>query len=593
MSQWRIKRIWGQVLWARVSLLAITGLMMTCLPLGSSEHHPLSSNSVIEENIRVIKGQTVDTVRREKHRPIAQTRIRSNLKNAALNTSLDHGTDTDGYASTIALKHDEKVIVGEKFIPATDNAFNTNETLDGSGYGLASTWWQGCTSTPFTGGTYDCDRRLNYGTFTLNSPSKLNAVHIWIGGFNNWGLPGEPYLKLEIYLGNSTSSATSSALIATSDQTLVPNSYPTGAERTFTFANSVALSANTPYTIRIFVPSGTRGDLGASQAYALYGATLTQQVAAYNDTALLDPCSDILAGKDGCGALNNRTPVILIHGIHGNQTSFGFDTTAQPNTEYFKNLVTYLNKSNSYNLGFKTYRFHYVSDKYSIWEIAEALRQRIDEMDGAAGRPDFRNKPIIIIAHSMGGIITRQYLLLKTQSGNDPRYTNRLAGERVIKLITLATPHHGTYSANGLARTKRFASFLSPLKAVEAAGVFYLADTAYWTSQGCPACILDLQHANRGALLWDNSDNRWSASYLSALSYLEPSESNFHLPTNSYYNQKIFAYWGEYSVTDTAWQTLKSVKDAKSIKDFIGKFKANGTLTAYEAAISASKHPKR
>ena len=201
-------------------------------------------------------------------------------------------------AMTGESQHNGKIIVGRQFATGTDEAFYTRGTLDGSGYGPAyysgqstdiGAWWQDCESTPFTGGRVDCDRRYNYGTFTLTSAAELNAVHVWIGGFNNWGLPSEPYLKMEIYLGDPISSATSNALLATSNQTLVPNSYPTGAERTFTFANPVALFNGTPYTIRLFVPSGIYGDLGSSRAYALFGVTLAQASTCFTLTTNVNP----------------------------------------------------------------------------------------------------------------------------------------------------------------------------------------------------------------------------------------------------------------------------------------------------------------
>ena len=163
----------------------------------------------------------------------------------------------------------------------------THEILDGSGYGPRyysgqstniGAWWQGCESTPMTSGRYDCDRRYNYGTFTLTVAAELSAVHVWIGGFNNWGLPSEPNLKLEVYLGNPTSSTTPTALLATSNPLVVGNSYPTGSDRSFTFASPVTLSSGTPYTFRLLLPSGIRGDLGASGAYALYGVLFTPTV---------------------------------------------------------------------------------------------------------------------------------------------------------------------------------------------------------------------------------------------------------------------------------------------------------------------------
>jgi uncharacterized repeat protein (TIGR01451 family) len=159
--------------------------------------------------------------------------------------------------------------------------FYTSGTLDGSDYGIRyfggeSTslggFWQGCSGTPFTGNRYDCIRRFNYATFTLPSSTALNSVHVWLGGFNNWGTRFVPSLKAEIYLGDLTVSANAASLIAASEPTLVDNFYPTGTECTFNFATPVTLYGQAPYTLRVYIPSGTFGDLGAGAAFALYGA---------------------------------------------------------------------------------------------------------------------------------------------------------------------------------------------------------------------------------------------------------------------------------------------------------------------------------
>src|SRR5205085_1218829 len=94
---------------------AITCLVMTCLPPGYSEHRPLLSNSIGEEDIRVANGKTVGALASEKQRPTAQTRISSNLKAAVLDTSFDHGTDANDYVSKTSMQRDEKATSGEPF----------------------------------------------------------------------------------------------------------------------------------------------------------------------------------------------------------------------------------------------------------------------------------------------------------------------------------------------------------------------------------------------------------------------------------------------------------------------------------------------
>ena len=105
----------------------------------------------------------------------------------------------------------------------------------------------------------------------------------------------------------------------------------------------------------------------------------------------------------------------MIHGIHGNRKN-GVDTVENPAAnlqfDYFEDLIRYLNSGgDSYNARFRTYSFHYVSERHSTQEIAKALRDRLDE------RPEFHGKRLIIIAHSMGGIVARHYMLQTTNCG--------------------------------------------------------------------------------------------------------------------------------------------------------------------------------
>ena len=103
--------------------------------------------------------------------------------------------------------------------------------------------------------------------------------------------------------------------------------------------------------------------------------------------------------------------------------------------------------------------------------------------------------------------------------------------------------HHGTYGANGLARV--FDEF--PIyKRANATAIFASADAGYWSIRnGCSNCAnpLNTQLPNRGSLLWDNFDNRFSSGLLNLL----PWEIPLDLPTATIYNDKITAYWGEIS----------------------------------------------
>lgn len=87
------------------------------------------------------------------------------------------------------------------------------------------------------------------------------------------------------------------------------------------------------------------------------------------------------------------------------------------------------------------------TDRYEIWRFHHDTRKLIG-YDGRTGNalelgdaitaqfgPD---RPILILAHSRGGLVSRSYM---------NRYGDGEEGDRVLGLITLATPHHGSPGA--------------------------------------------------------------------------------------------------------------------------------------------------
>jgi len=255
------------------------------------------------------------------------------------------------------------------------------------------------------------------------------------------------------------------------------------------------------------------------------------------------------------GDLGSRTPVILIHGIHGNRWdevrwpnhcggAIPADCAWDPFLHYFHDLILYLNDSgSSYNNNYKTYKFHYESDKYTTKNIAKALRDRIDST------PEFANKEIILVAHSMGGIVARHYML---QTANSGPYPGQASGQRVQKLITLGTLHHGTYGSNQKSRGDHF---ITGLRSV-ANSVLGDLDRRYWRGGGCEACISNPQHPNRISLLWDNEDNMLNL-YSNEISSDLPNPTNYPSPTpRNFYNDRIIAYSGDISADDANWQLV-------------------------------------
>lgn len=113
----------------------------------------------------------------------------------------------------------------------------------------------------------------------------------------------------------------------------------------------------------------------------------------------------------------DRTPLVLVHGIHGKEDG----------ADYWKIFVTYFNTS-ILSSHYKLYKYEYDSDVVSVSTIGQYLANEINSK--LAGHQ------IVILAHSMGGLVGRSYM--QEHGGN----------EKIIKLITLATPHHGTPGAN-------------------------------------------------------------------------------------------------------------------------------------------------
>jgi triacylglycerol lipase len=75
------------------------------------------------------------------------------------------------------------------------------------------------------------------------------------------------------------------------------------------------------------------------------------------------------------------------------------------------------------------YTINYGPPLADIESFAEQLNSKIEEARSATGADR-----VVIVAHSMGGLVARAYL-------------RRFSSERVAKLITIGTPHHGSILA--------------------------------------------------------------------------------------------------------------------------------------------------
>jgi len=217
--------------------------------------------------------------------------------------------------------------------------------------------------------------------------------------------------------------------------------------------------------------------------------------------------------------LGERLPLILIHGLN----TKGF--FAPPQTDTWDNFLNYHNNNPALKAIYKPYLLSYYSNAVGISDLGGALCDVIDKMN-QGDQDNFGNKNIVLVGHSMGGLVARNSLVFQQNFG---AFNGKPLGERVPKIITLATPHHGSPLANGPARDWR-------------AGVGWGAvigncdnfDLLFWsTGPGW-------NQVNRSDLRWDNYDG--------LLNYdLYPDEGNFwldNLNQNQAYDSKIIAYGG-------------------------------------------------
>ncbi len=137
--------------------------------------------------------------------------------------------------------------------------------------------------------------------------------------------------------------------------------------------------------------------------------------------------------------LDRRIPILLIHG-------WNRDWSGPSSPEVWNNFIDYAAAMPWVGEKFKLYHVTYYSNLVSISDIGRILASLIDDMDELDR--DFAQQKIFLIGHSMGGLVARSFMQeWRLQAGRGVA-----GGERVLRLVTLATPHHGTPLANGPSR---------------------------------------------------------------------------------------------------------------------------------------------
>ncbi len=136
--------------------------------------------------------------------------------------------------------------------------------------------------------------------------------------------------------------------------------------------------------------------------------------------------------------VGTRVPVVLVHGFGGS-------------TEGWENFLQAYQQNPAWRSAFKPYSFRYSSTTAevladpaaprTITALGGALRDAMQAFyDKPAAVPDygFDNRPVIVLAHSMGGLLARS--MMQEHTFRD----GQRGGQKVLHLITLSTPHHGS-----------------------------------------------------------------------------------------------------------------------------------------------------
>lgn len=235
---------------------------------------------------------------------------------------------------------------------------------------------------------------------------------------------------------------------------------------------------------------------------------------------------------------DNRTPLILIHGYRSTLSV----TQPRPVWQNLGQFIRHWDRS-GLDEAYKLYLFSYMSDVLPVGggddadTLATRLRDWIDIRTAAAPGSAHRlpDVPLVIIGHSMGGLVARA--MMEQTTYRQGYWQGRPAGERVLRLITLGTPHHGMPSANEsrvsgcLYRETRPA--WRPLSA--------LTGSLFWNRGGETAPSAP----NRNELVWDNFNGA-----MDGCQAIEAAEKNRLLPLSGRFNAGIVAYGAFLSTSD-------------------------------------------
>lgn len=120
-----------------------------------------------------------------------------------------------------------------------------------------------------------------------------------------------------------------------------------------------------------------------------------------------------------------KIPLILVHG----------DNSYKVKKDRWDHFLNWVSNHPNFDSTYEIWRFHHDTSKLigydgksgNAKELGDAIKEQFGD-----------NRRILILAHSRGGLVSRAYMC---------NYGNGSEGDRVLGLITLGTPHHGSPGA--------------------------------------------------------------------------------------------------------------------------------------------------
>ncbi|MFZ1675767.1 MAG: hypothetical protein WAT91_00760 [Saprospiraceae bacterium] len=135
-----------------------------------------------------------------------------------------------------------------------------------------------------------------------------------------------------------------------------------------------------------------------------------------------------------------RPPVVFVHGLWSDASAFDPMVSAMSNIEEYEN--------------YQFFKANYMSGNASSFQYNEwVVRNGINQVMSQCVQNDLSVGKVNIVVHSMGGLLSRQYI-------QGPTYNIR---NDVNRLITCNTPHAGSQMANFLLDTTQYGNYVAPL----------------------------------------------------------------------------------------------------------------------------------